>query len=454
MPTAHAHTTSHLLTGGYRPVTEETTEHGLPVRGQLPPELDGTLLRIGANPLGAHDPALDHAFAGDAMVHGLRLRGGRAEWYRNRWLRSDRVARALGELPTPGPRRGLADTVNAGLVRHAGRTLALGDGGALPVQIGDELETLARIDLDGTLPAGFAAHPVCDPLTGELHALTHDHTLPHLTHLTVDALGKVRRAEPITVKGTPMVHAFSLTDRHAIIYDLPVTYDPAAAAAGSRVPYTWDDNHGARLGLLPREGSDADVLWLEIDPCFVFHPVNAYEEGDRTVIDVIRHERVFDRDQLHPTESAPTLWRWTVDRRHGTVREHRLDGRVQEFPRIDERFAGSRHRYAFTVGLRAGEGFALAGPTLLRHDLAPGVTDTHDLGPGREAGGAVFVPRAAHAPEGDGWLLTLVHDAGTDRGELIVLDTARFSGPPVAVVPLPVRVPHGFHTQWVASAHG
>ncbi|WP_405016060.1 carotenoid oxygenase family protein [Kitasatospora sp. NBC_00070] len=452
MTTRRTHGTTHLLTGGYRPVAEEVTEHGLPVLGRLPAGLDGTLLRIGANPLGAHDPATDHAFAGDAMVHGLRLRDGRAEWYRNRWLRTDRVTRSLGELPTPGPAAGLCDNTNAGLVRHAGRTLALGDGGALPFRLGEQLETLARHDFDGTLPAGFAAHPVADPLTGELHAVAHQFGQPQLTYLTVDARGRVSRTEPITVKGAPMVHAFSLTDRHAIIYDLPVTFDPSAAAAGSRVPYTWDEGHGARLGILPRGGRDADVRWLEIDPCFVFHPVNAYEQGGRTVIDVIRHERVFDRDPLHPGESAPALWRWTVDHRHGTVLERRLDGRAQEFPRIDDRYAGSPNRWAVTVGLHPERAGALAGPELLRHDLLTGHTEVHRVGPGREAGEAVFVPRGAHAPEGDGWLLSLVHDTATDRGELIVLDSTRFSGPPVAVIPLPVRVPHGLHTQWVANS--
>ncbi|GAA2842591.1 carotenoid oxygenase family protein [Kitasatospora paracochleata] len=451
MLTHRTHGTSHLLTAGYRPVTEELTVHGLPVLGQLPVELDGTLLRIGANPLGAHDPALDHAFAGDAMVHGLRLRGGRAEWYRNRWLRTDRVTRALGELPTPGPRNGLGDNTNAGLVRHAGRTLALGGGGALPVQLSGELDSVARIDFDGTLPGGFGAQPVGDPLTGELHALAYDHRSPHLTHVTVDALGKVRRAEPITVKGTPMVHAFSLTDRHAVVYDLPVVFDPREAAAGSRVPYRWDDNHGARLGILPRDGGDADVLWLEIDPCYVFHAVNAFERGRHTVIDVIRHERAFDRDPLHPTESTPTLWRWTVDRLSGTVQEEQLDGRTQEFPRIDDRYAGSPYRWAFTVGLREGQGAALAGPRLLRHDLHTGRTDEHRLAPGREAGRAAFVPRGPLAPEGDGWLLTIAHDAASGHGELVVVDTADFTGPPVAVVPLPARVPHGFQTHWIAD---
>ncbi|GAB2691437.1 carotenoid oxygenase family protein [Kitasatospora kifunensis] len=452
MLTQHSHRTSHLLTGGYRPVSAELTVHDLQTIGQLPTQLNGTLLRIGANPLGPYDPALDHAFAGEAMVHGLRLREGRVEWYRNRWIRTDRVAHALGELPTPGPRYGLSDNVNANLVQHAGRTLALGDGGALPVHLNDELATLARIDFDGTLPAGFAAHPISDPLTGELHAITYDHRQSHLTHLTVDALGRVGRAEPITVKGTPMVHAFSLTDRHAIIYDLPVTFDLRAAAAGSRVPYTWDENHGARLGLLPRDGGDADVLWMEIDPCYVFHAVNAFEQGTQTVIDVIRHERVFDQDPLHPSESTPTLWRWTVDRLSGTVHEQQLDRRVQEFPRIDERYTGSPYRFAFTVGLRPGEGAALAGPALLRHDLSAGRTEVHQLKAGREAGETVFVPRGACAPEGDGWLLTVAHNTATDRGELIVIDTADFTGPPVATVPLPARVPHGFHTHWAPAA--
>ena len=136
MITSHAHSTSHLLTGAYRPVTDEVTVHDLPVEGQLPAELDGRFLRVGPNPLGRHDPNVDHSLAGDAMVHALRLRDGRAQWYRNRWLRTDQVTAAFGELPTPGPRFGLSDNANAGLVQHAGRLLAVADGGVLPHQIG------------------------------------------------------------------------------------------------------------------------------------------------------------------------------------------------------------------------------------------------------------------------------------------------------------------------------
>jgi carotenoid cleavage dioxygenase-like enzyme len=136
-----------------------------------------------------------------------------------------------------------------------------------------------------------------------------------------------------------------------------------------------------------------------------------------------------------------------LDRGH----REQIDDHVQEFPRIDDRFKGSRHRYGFCVGMRPEDRGTLAGPMLLRHDLDARRTEEHDFGPGRETGEAVFVPRAADAPEGDGWLLSLVYDHATDRSELSVLDTADFTGEPVATVPLPVRVPHGFHASWITQ---
>ncbi|HEV2639936.1 MAG TPA: carotenoid oxygenase family protein [Actinocrinis sp.] len=449
---AQPESTPHHSAGGYRPVADEVTVLRPEVRGALPPELDGSFLRIGPNPLGRTDPSRHNALTGDPMVHGLRLRDGRAQWYRNRWVRTDRAVRTLGGLPTPGPRHGLSEECNGNLLRHAGRTYAVGDGGVLPVELDRELATVARGDFDGTLPGGFSAHPELDPVTGELYAVAYQHDLPYLHYLTIGVDGRVRRAEPIATKSTSMMHAFSITDRHAVIYDLPVVFDPQAATAGSRLPYTWDDGHGARIGVLPRNGGDADVLWMDVDPCYVFHALNAYESGRWLVLDVVRHQRLFDRDRLRASESAPSLWRWTVDLLAGTVTEEQIDDQCEEFPRLDDRFKGTRHRYGFAVGMRPGDGGALAGPALLRHDLDTRRTERHEFGPGRETGEAVFVPRAADAPEGDGWLLSLVYDKSTDRSELSVLDTADFTGEPVATVPLPVRVPHGFHASWIGGS--
>jgi carotenoid cleavage dioxygenase-like enzyme len=169
-------------------------------------------------------------------------------------------------------------------------------------------------------------------------------------------------------------------------------------------------------------------------------------------VDVVRHERAFDRDPLHPAESEPAMWRWTIDRIGGTVTERRLFDGIEEFPCIDERWSGTRHRWVWSVGMRPGDVGALGGRTLVRHDMTAMRTDVHDLGAGREGGAPVFVPRGPSAPEGDGWLLTLVYDAATDRSELVVVDTADFTGPPVAVVHLPVRVPHGLASVWATGS--
>ena len=86
-----------FLEGPFAPVTEEVTAVGLPVTGQVPADLNGRYLRNGPNPMGLEDPGY-HWFIGDGMVHGVRLRDGRAEWYRNRWVCSQAVAKARGGI--------------------------------------------------------------------------------------------------------------------------------------------------------------------------------------------------------------------------------------------------------------------------------------------------------------------------------------------------------------------
>lgn len=424
----------------------ELTVLDLPVSGTLPPALTGGYVRIGPDP---SDRPSQHAFVGDGMVHGVGLRAGRAEWYRSRWIRTDRVCRRLAEHPLPGPRHGLSDNANCNVIQHAGRTLALGEAGVLPVQLDDRLGSVATIDFDGTLPNGFAAHPECDPVTGELFTVAYYHELPYVQYLVVDVTGRVRRCLPIEVSGTPMMHSLSLTDRHVVLYDLPVAFDPRLAATGSRYPYAWQADRPARVGVLPREGHA--VRWFDVDPCFVFHPLNAYERGDLLIADVIRHERVFDADRMRPGESRPTLHRWTIDLVTGTTTDEQLDDIAQECPRIDDRRKTMPYRYAYTVAMCAGPRDVIGGSVLVKHDLDRRSTQLRDFGAGRTVGEAVFVPRAALSGEDDGWLLTYVHDAATDRTDLVVLNADDFTGAPQAVVHLPARVPPGFHAAWLPA---
>ena len=178
-----------------------------------------------------------------------------------------------------------------------------------------------------------------------------------------------------------------------------------SAAAG--MPYRWAPERQARVGVLPREGSAADIRWFEVQPCYVFHPLNAYDDGDRIVLDVVRHASVFNSG-LRIVPEAPSLDRWTVDLGTGKVAEERLDDTAQEFPRVDERLVGRRHRYGYAVGYSDG---ATGTPdAILKHDVTTRRTEAVAFGPGREPGEFVFVPSTADAAEDDGVAMGFVYD--------------------------------------------
>jgi carotenoid cleavage oxygenase len=440
---------NHWLRDNFAPVDQEVTAFDLPVTGTLPEELTGRYLRNGPNPITVPDPSTYHWFTGTGMVHGLRLAGGRAEWYRNRWVRGPDAAAELGEDPPPSPygEEVMQFSANTNVIGHAGTTLALVEAGAPPVELGYELDTVRLTDFDGTLEHPFSAHPKRDPRTGELHVVAYYWGWGNqIRYLVVGTDGRVRHQVDVPVPGGPMVHDTAITETYAVLFDLPCTFDLDAAMAGTSLPYRWNPDYGARVGLLPRDGVADDVRWFDVEPCYVFHPLNAYDtpEGN-VVLDLVRHPKMFDVDHLGPNEGATRLDRWTIDTAAGKVIEETLDDHSQEFPRHDERILGRPHRFGY--GAHFGEQAGAAHG--LKHDLERGTTEVHDYGPGRQTGELVFVPRSDDAAEDDGWLLSLVYDPTTDRSDLVVLHAQDFTGDPVATVHLPQRVPFGFHGNWV-----
>ncbi len=445
-----------FLAGPYAPVADELTVESLPVTGALPATLSGTYVRIGPNPVTPPDPRFYHWFAGDGMVHGVRLHAGKAEWYRNRYVRSTRVSQALGEAPAPGPRNERTDTVNTNVIGHAGKILAMVEAGGLPVELDTLLGTTAHSNLDGTLRlGGFTAHPHRDPETGELHAICYDGgNRERIRYVVVGTDGHVRKEVAIPIADGPMIHDCAITARFVIILDLPVTFSMAAARAGNGFPYRWNPDHPARVGLLPRDGGADDIIWCNVDPAQVFHPCNAYDLPDgRVVIDLSAHDKVFASDNTSgPDSTIVTFERWTCDPATHSVDRRVIDALPQEFPRLDERLTGKPYRYAYTITLGDGRPAApgaLSG--VIKHDLETGTRTTHDFGPGCIPGEFVFVPRGPDAVEDDGWLMGLVVDIKRNGTDLVLLDARDITAAPVASVALPQRVPLGFHGNWIAS---
>jgi carotenoid cleavage dioxygenase len=387
------------------------------------------------------------------MVHGVRLRAGRAEWYRNRWVRTGALAGHDRLRPDGTPDRAVA-LANTHVLPHAGKIFALVENG-FPHVLTPELDTVGPHDFGGRLTTAMTAHPKPDPATGELHFFGYSPRPPYLTYHRLSADGELDCSAEIDVAGSSMMHDFAITDRHAVFLDLPITFQ--AELVGRGMPYSWDDRYGARLGVMALD-APGKVRWFEIDPCFVFHVGNARTDAaGRIVLDGARYspaDTVAMWDQIGGGRADPAvraaatgaarLHRWVLDPATGTAAEHPLDDREVEFPTVDDRCIGRRSRFLYAVsdpGDRAA---------IVKYDGADDTVASHALGPDVVAGEAVFVPAGETAgAEDDGWLLTITSRRDGSASQLLVLDASAVEAAPVAAVTLPRGVPAGFHGSWI-----
>ncbi len=454
---------SPYLQGNFAPVYDELDVADLEITGELPTALTGAYLRNGPNqafaPLGRY-----HLFDGDGMIHALYLDEGRAR-YRNRFVDGiglqveRRAGRALfgGLSEFTFPDQAVIDeagimknTANTNVIRHGGRILALMEG-SRPTELSPELETRGEWDFDGQLVGSMTAHPKWDPSTGELLFFGYSPFPPFLRFHVADASGALTRSVDIDLPRAVMMHDFVATEHHVVFFDLPAVFDIEAMMSGG-TSISWQPQHGARIGVLARDGSSDDVTWFEMDPFFVFHFLNGWDDGTTLVIDGCRAPRIptaFGGDELTGS-TQPLLHRWTIDLAAGTVTETQLDDRPGDFPRINQHWSGVANRYGYVAaGPWQNDDVQFTG--VVKHDLESGTSELHHYGDDVEAGEAVFAPDPDGAAEDDGWLINLVFDRDRSASELVVVDARDMGSEPVARVHLPRRVPFGFHGNWMPT---
>lgn len=425
------------LRGNFAPVEHEVSATDLEVEGEIPESLSGIFLRNGSNPWGK-DPG--HWFFGDGMIHGVRLEGGKVSWYRNRYVntvvRKDGRAIRVSEDGKIDHRDGVSNTH---VVTHAGKILALVES-SYPCELDRELGTVGPHDFEGRLDTSFTAHPKFCPETGEMFGFGYRFLPPFLTYHRVSADGELVQSEEIEVPASTMMHDFGMTRNHVVFMDLPVLFKAENVASG--MPYQWDASHGARLGVMPRNGTNTDVRWFEIEPCFVFHPLNTFERDGQIVMDVVRYREVMSGGPL--SDDAGMLYRFTIDLEGGSVKEEALEERPMEFPRLDPRREGLENRFGYAVEAGDGQGLSFSG--LLKFDLDRGTTEKHDFGAGNGPSEGVFVPTGAG--EDEGVVMAYVYHGDREQSEFVLLDAQNFAADPIARVKLPQRVPYGFHGSW------
>ena len=424
----------------------------LEVAGALPRDLAGVYVRNGSNPRTGTSP---HWFFGDGLVHGVRLEGGRARWYRNRYVRTPLYEASAGfGTGAPG---GTNTQSNVSAIRLGRRLLTSGEVG-LPYELDrDQLSTIGPFDFGGRLATSMTAHPKTDPATGLLHFFGYGFVPPFLTYHVATPDGTLVQSTEVPVNGPTMIHDFAITDRDAVFWELPVVFDLDAAIAyiadpsSGRFPFRWDPAYGSRVGVLPLGGAGREVVWASLqEPCYVFHGVNAFRRGDNVIVDVCRLSSMFDANADSTIGGELSLRRWTVQPgvsvRDEIIVEPGAD--PGELPTRDPRLVGREHRHGYLVQSRDAEGTVDFGG-VIKHDFSTGRRVTWDPGPTRHSGEWLFVPATDGAADDEGWLLSYVHDEATETTELAVIDATDVGSGPVATVALPQRVPYGFHATWL-----
>jgi carotenoid cleavage dioxygenase-like enzyme len=307
----------------------------------------------------------------------------------------------------------------------------------------------------------MTAHPKTDPATGLLHFFGYGFTPPFLTYHVADPEGTLLHSTVVPVPRSTMIHDFAITEGHVVFWDLPVVFDLDAAVAyiddpaSGDFPYRWEPSAGARVGVIPLGGDGATVRWSTLDePCYVFHGVNAFEQGGHVVLDVCRLSSMFDPNADDALGGELTLRRWTVPLGGGRVRDDVLveaGDEPGELPSRDPRRIGREHRHGYLAQTRPAEGTVDLGG-VIKHDFRTGARTSWDPGPTRHGGEWLFVPGVDDEPEDDaGWLLGYVTDEADSSSALVVLDATDVAAGPVATVALPQRVPYGFHATWMPT---
>lgn len=463
------------LMGNYAPVPEETEAFDIkPTVGTIPPELNGVLYRNGANPMYPPLTGDHHWFLAEGMIHALSIRDGKVS-YRNRWVETAQVLaqREAGQRlvatglvdPTPEenahiPRHFAATHV----LFHGGRLLALDEWAGPAALDADTLETVVEsFNFDGRHVGALTAHPKVDPDSGEMLGFGYQAAgigSPVMSFSRVDKNGNFLSQELFDVPFCSIAHDFGFTEHHVIFPLFSADISMARVMEGGPLG-AYDPKIQTQIGIMRRDQGASSMRWFKGEPCYAFHTMNSFEEvrdNQRyVVLDMMKypHLPLFPYlgkaeipEWIRDGDGVLVRWTFNLDSDSENYTEEVLTSLPGEFPVIDERYAGKPYSVGFYAARTSPWVDGTYYDTVAQINLETRVRKDYFAGEGRYLLEPIFAPKSQDAVEGDGWILTVVYDSSSNSSELVILDAKHVDNGPVAVVPLPNRIPYGFHGSW------
>ncbi len=477
----------------YRNVGLELREEPVAAaRGTIPAELSGTLYRNGPGRLERGGHWVHHPFDGDGMITALRFEGGRAT-LANRfvrtegWCAEEEAGRWLyrgvfGSQKPGGPLANAFDLrmkniANTHVVRLGDDLLALWEASSPHALDPDSLETRGITLLNGVLKPNeaFSAHPRFDPgHHGAPRMVTFGVTTgPRSTVRLMEfategpEAGRLLAERRDAFAGFAFLHDFAITPRWAVFLRNAMSFNPlpyVLGLKGAAQCLASKPGEAGEFWLIPRPGAgDTDgsgsgvPVRIPAPPGFVFHHLNAFENEatGEVVVDSIVYDdfpsvgpgtdfREVDFDAI----PAGRLWRFHLDPVSGGSRSEVLEERTCEFAMVNPARVGRPARYAWMAVAERERGNDPL-QAIEKIDLDSGEPRVWSAAPRGFVSEPVMVPRPGGASEDDGWVLVLVWNGARCASDLVILDAASMAE--VAVLPLPLAVPHGLHGSWVAA---
>ena len=461
------------LIGPHEPIREELDKPKLECIGEVPKDFSGIYLRNGPNqrhaPYGHH-----HWFDGDGMIHAAEFKDGKVS-YRNKWIKTKSLTKESDEGRSIWP--GLMDAPNRELKSSWGSDLWLKDNSNTDIaihagkaistfyQCGEAYEldpvtlnTLGSIDLESQGARLMSAHCMTDENNGDLLFFDYAVKPPYMTYGVINKESELVNFTPIELPGARLPHSMAFTPNYSILMDLPMFWDPELLDKDIHKVNFFPELQ-SRFGIIDRMASGDTIKWFEAEPCYIYHIVNSWEEGNEVVLDVCRMSTPVPSREVRQKLSGPyatmLAWlkldacyhRYRFNLETGETKEERKEDLLSEFPIINNRYGGLPSRYSYHVTLADTD--VILFDALIKMDSLTGTSQKFTFPEGCFGSEMQFAPKHNSNAEDDGYLISFVTNMNSMKGEIQIFSAEDLSKGPLCRLIVPQQIPPGFHSSFV-----